>query len=255
MKLSPARKTRLQKALRITRPHKETAEGIVARMELLLDEFHRTPELRGFAPFLHTYLLITKAVVRDKRSFNHPEDLDRLDAHFASLYFRPLERFLFSGRPTRPWAAYYRYCSDPTGSAFVQMLLGINAHINGDLGRTICKTSYRHRADFLRINTILEDEIPRVLKYLAFEQKDPVAMGGLLWKQFIRRQFTKTVVEWRNDAWAGAHAMDKGRLTPSSVCRDTEKISEALIDTFADLYRLRRVTTHLKRLEELRLTI
>ncbi|MFZ2803822.1 MAG: DUF5995 family protein [Patescibacteria group bacterium] len=182
MKLSPKRKARLLQTLRVPRPFTETADHMAARMEVLLEEFHRVPEWGGFTPFLHTYLLITKAVARDRSSFNHPADLDWLDTHFASLYFRPLERFLFSGKLTKPWATYYTYCSQPNGSAFVQMLLGINAHINGDLARTLQMASYTRRADFLRVNHILEGEIPRVMRYLAFQQKDPIAMGGLLWK-------------------------------------------------------------------------
>ncbi|MFZ2803821.1 MAG: hypothetical protein WA001_01215 [Patescibacteria group bacterium] len=53
----------------------------------------------------------------------------------------------------------------------------------------------------------------------------------------------------------GARATEAGRLSQSAINRGTEDIGGALITTFADLWRLRRVTERLKQLEELRLPI
>jgi hypothetical protein len=255
MKLSTPTSDRLRRALYIPDARNETAEGVVARMEILMDEFERTPSCAMLIPFLHTYLLITKAVVRERLHFVYPRELETFDVSFAHHYFRPLEQFLFADKLVAPWSTYYQYCSRPDGSAFVQMLLGINAHINGDLGRTLFETSYRRRKDFLHINTILENEIPRVLRYLAFTHKDAISMGGLVWRQFIKREFTRVVVAWRQDAWSGARAMRTGRATSRQLMRGTEHIAEELIVTFEDLYRLRRVAKRVRDIEGLRLRL
>lgn len=109
--VTPERASVLDSALALARPGKETIYGVLGRMEVLLDYFKQNERHHGLVPFLEVYYLVTKAVaekrVLEEAFFDDFPSMERLDMHFASLYFRPLRRFLATGRPPRPWQRYF----------------------------------------------------------------------------------------------------------------------------------------------------
>ncbi|MDP3741669.1 MAG: DUF5995 family protein, partial [bacterium] len=179
-------KDQLTKILTIKDLQRETIFDIVGRMKVLLEFFKRNPRHKNLVPFLKTYYLITKSVaerrLERKKYFADTTGLDRLDAHFADLYFRPLREYLLRGKMKKPWQTYFKYCERKDGIPFVQMLLGINAHINSDLLTSIVDLKYGNRKDFLTINIILKEEIPDVMKFLVRVDHDLYGLGVLVFR-------------------------------------------------------------------------
>ena len=115
----------------------ETIFDVIGRMEVLLEYFKSKPRHKNLVPFLETYYLITKAVaekqLKHPKFFRDPKSLGKLDVDFANLYFKPLKIYLETGRTVKPWQKYFEYCEQKNGLPFLQMFLGMNAHINADL--------------------------------------------------------------------------------------------------------------------------
>ena len=221
---------------------KENISGVIGRMESLLAYFKQNPEHGGLIPFLETYYLVTKKVVEKRMErddyYTHPNDLERLDVVFASLYFQPLAEYLKTGRSNPPWTGYFSYC-EKGGIPFLSMLLGINAHINADLCATLVSLKYRHEKDYFLINNILNEVIPQIMHFLAFSSHDIFGLGGLIFRKIVERDFRKTVVQWRNHAWANALAISAGNHPDyhEKLNDCTEKTCVRLIETFHELRR------------------
>src|SRR3989344_5488294 len=174
---------------------------VIGRMKVLLEFFKRNQEYKNLTPFLKTYHLITKSVA--ERSLEHDDffknfdSLNHMDVYFANLYFRPLKYYLVNNRMVRPWQTYFKYCQREDGIPFLQMLLGINAHINSDLLISVLVLRYRNKSDFLKINKILKEEISDVMKFLAFVDHDLYGYGALVFRKFVLHEFKNVIVAWR----------------------------------------------------------
>ncbi|MDZ4284992.1 MAG: DUF5995 family protein, partial [Patescibacteria group bacterium] len=246
--------------LTLARPGKETIYGVLGRMEVLLDCFRSNERYQNFVPFLEVYYLMTKAVaekhVMKKHFYKDFASMERLDVHFASLYFKPLRVFLETGRAMRPWQHFFLYCDQENGIPFLQMLLGINAHINADLCRTLAALRYDQREDFFAIDRVLEEVLPEILAYLAFHEHDVFACAGLLFKKFFVDELHAIVVRWRHDAWENSHAfMHVRRPLWAKVHAATEQLGEELINIFEGIRRARRLQTAMPELHTLSVRI
>lgn len=239
----------------------ETIFDVIGRMEVLLEFFIRNPKYHNLVPFLETYYLITKSVaersVEKKNYFIDRRGVEKLDVYFASLYFRPLKEFLLRGKCITPWKSYFEYCKHETGIPFVQMLLGINAHINTDLYASLVRLKYVEKKDYLLINKILAEEIPVIMKFLAFTDRDIYGLGSLIFKKFIRHEFKDVIVHWRGVAWQnyrksrGAGSANRQK----AAAAQTEDIAGKLVDIFHDIGKFKHITIVPSRLHDLTVKI
>lgn len=229
-------KSRLHEVLTIKNQEKEKIVSVIGRMELLLEFFNENKKYHSLIPFLTTYYLVTKAVtakyITHKHYFQKIEDLENLDVYFASLYFTPLLAFLESGVKHKPWETYFSYCTQPHSSPFLQILLGINAHINTDLYASLVHLEFNNQKDYSRINDILGEVLPQVMKFLFVSEHDFFGLGGIIFTRFIQREFHKVIVGWRKDAWANAMQTNakNQRTYYRTIENDTESLASELIN-------------------------
>ena len=188
-------------------------DGVIARMDALAGAL---PAGDGVRAFTEMYLATTREVAAglDRAQFVDREFMDRLDVHFADLFFGALE--LHEADPTRAprcWSALIEAREQPGTSPLQFALAGMNAHIGYDLPRALVTTTIEfggnlddagRRADFLTINEILGTTQPRVkeslLAGLLADLDD--ALGGVddragLW----------AIEQAREMAWGSAHAL------------------------------------------------
>jgi len=113
-----------------------TIEGLLEEMQRLLASL---PPERGTArDFLATYLRTTAAVAAAVRAgaFEDPAWVERWDLVFAGLYLDALEAHLSgTSRPSRPWRLAFD--AAPGLPPVLNVLLGVNAHINYDLPQAL----------------------------------------------------------------------------------------------------------------------
>lgn len=212
----------------------KTIFDVIGKMEILLDYYNKS-KYTNLSPFLETYIFVTKNVAQKnlkKQYYNNPKELEKLDIYFASTYFNPIYSYIELSKYKSPWKKYLKYCERKDSIPFVQMLLGINAHINYDLVKTIINTKYNERKDFIKINNILNEVIPDIMKYLAFEKHDIIAASGIILKRFINDEFHQVIVKWREDAWKNAQKVKKDKKLLTKINAQTEDIARKIIEIF-----------------------
>lgn len=227
---------------------------LIGRMEMLLELFKTNETYHSLIPFTNTYYLVTKKValknLQDQEYYEDYIEMQKLDIYFASLYFKALRAYLIKGELHTPWKVFFEYASHSSGYPFVQMLLGINAHINGDLPLTLLHTKYKFKEDFTKINDILLEVIPDVMGFLAFAEKDIWGMGAVVLSSFAQLEFRNVVVKWRNNAWNNFSVL-KDNNTVGKVLhlhQETERAASGLIDIM-HVHKAINLPNFVKRLE------
>ena len=142
-------------------------DAAVAELDLVLaDARLRQPRLGLFAAM---YRQTTIAVGRgiDAGAFDDGERMGRFITHFAGRYLAAYHALQAGGEPTRSWKVAFA-ATQRTDTVILQhLILGINAHINLDLGIVAAQmapgdTIAGLHADFNRINNVLGNLAPAV---------------------------------------------------------------------------------------------
>ena len=101
--------------------------------------------------------------------FDDDERMERLDVTFANRYLVALDLYEQQAGPTRSWELAFDAVADRRPIILQHLLVGINAHINLDLGIAAAETAPGRelpglRRDFDRINEILASLIRQIQK-------------------------------------------------------------------------------------------
>jgi hypothetical protein len=146
-----------------------TIGDLVAVMQSRLDDV--PPEQQALHEFLDTYLRTTVSVATaiEAGVFDDGEWVERWDLAFAGLYLTALDSYLHGrGRLARPWRLAFE--AAPNLPPLLNVLLGINAHINYDLPQALLAVITdaefsdpsllaRRRRDHERIDAILSGRV------------------------------------------------------------------------------------------------
>lgn len=145
----------------------------MARLDDIIDWSMTNGSTLGYFPAL--YRRVT-AAVRDRidagNFFDDAERMERLDVTFANRYLDAWEQYQSGGAPTGSWAYAFRAANDFWPIVLQHLLLGMNAHINLDLGIAAAQTVVPRELpslqdDFNRINEILAGLVGDVQSRLA----------------------------------------------------------------------------------------
>jgi hypothetical protein len=137
-----------------------TVDDVVRLLTAVVDDARATRHRRGF--FAAVYLQMTHAVERgmDAGAFDDGERMGRFVVRFANRYLEALATFRAGGDPTRAWKAAFQ-CAERRDRLILQhVVMGINAHINLDLGIAASEVVPADqiltlRGDFERINSVI----------------------------------------------------------------------------------------------------
>lgn len=216
---------------------------VVGRMEVIIQELDANPNWQNLVPFTKTYFYVTREVASRstlaKSEFQNFADMEKLDIKFAQLYFTPLRLFLTEGIKLSPWQQYFTAVEQPNPSAFMMVLLGINAHINADLSQALHSAGYSHERDYEYVNQLLEDVIPDMMRFLAWHNHDVIAGTAQLAHKFVIQEFHRIIVNWRTDAWTNYQELRKFKLDSndfdqaiSSLHNQTEELGQDIYELF-----------------------
>ncbi|WP_420128841.1 DUF5995 family protein [Longimicrobium sp.] len=182
-----------------------TIDEVIARLDAAIDRARRENSRLGYFACLYRQVTVrVKEGIASGRFQDGPR-MERLDVIFANRYLAALEAYQAGGRPTHSWRAAFDAAK---GDLLIlqHLLLGINAHINLDLGVAAAQTApgadlagLEH--DFREISALLgellddvQDRIGRVspwmglLDWIGMRHDEVVftfALGGsrdLAWK-------------------------------------------------------------------------
>jgi hypothetical protein len=137
-----------------------TVKDVLAALDEVVDWAVEKESRLGY--FAAMYRTVTAKVAEgiDGGYFDDGPRMERLDVCFANRYLAALAAFDDGGQPTRSWQLAFEAGASARPLILQHLLLGINAHINLDLGIAAATTSPGEdlpglRRDFDRINEIL----------------------------------------------------------------------------------------------------
>ena len=138
----------------------QTINDVVAALDTVVQQSWDNASRLGY--FAALYRRVTGAV-RDgitNGSFQNGPRMEQLDVVFASRYLDALATFQAGGNATRSWMLAFQGCADADLLILQQLMAGMNAHINLDLGISAAQVSPGEqlpqlKADFDEINGVL----------------------------------------------------------------------------------------------------
>lgn len=137
-----------------------TIDEVIEHLDEIVDLARREKSRLGY--FAALYRNVTRNVKKGilAGNFEDAERMERLDVAFANRYLDALDRYRRGETPSRCWRATFRAGEDWHPIILQHLLLGINAHINLDLGVATAQTSPGTqlaglRRDFDSINDVL----------------------------------------------------------------------------------------------------
>lgn len=140
----------------------QSIEQVIERLNEILDNALRQGGRIGY--FTALYERVTTNIRRALLAGNMFEDnarMERLDVIFANRYLQAWDRYSQGQSPRLSWQLAFDLLNDPDPLVIQHLLLGMNAHINLDLGiaaATIAPSPAELSSlwpDFKRINEIL----------------------------------------------------------------------------------------------------
>ena len=141
-----------------------TIDDVIARLDAVLDRCIRERCRLGYFAALYRDVTVQVRAAIVAGEFDDGPRMERLDVTFASRYLDALERFWRGEPPTRSWLVAFRSAYRWRPVVLQHLLLGMNAHINLDLGIAAALTAPGAelpalRADFERITGLLQGMI------------------------------------------------------------------------------------------------
>ncbi|WP_438423634.1 DUF5995 family protein [Aquimarina macrocephali] len=148
-------------------------DEVIEKLESILQWSKEHSSRVGY--FASLYLRVTQTIKSKLGTgyFDNDERLEKLDIHFAARYFEVVEQFQ-NNDPAMPkaWAVAFNAITNNELIIVQHLLLGMNPHINIDLGVAAAETSpgvaiHDLHDDFQKVNNILASIIPTVLSELS----------------------------------------------------------------------------------------
>src|SRR5579871_30722 len=207
----------------------QTIDDVIQALDNILDwAWHEKSRLGYFAAL---YRRVTRSV-RDGIAQNQFENgplMEKLDVVFAGRYLQAFEQFRSGQEPTLSWQVAFRAGRSRSPIVVQQLLAGINAHINLDLGIAAATVAPGEqlaslKTDFDQINAVLAGEVGIVEKEIA--KISPLI--GLLEKFGLKTEtsiINFSLDEARNFAWLHAQKLAgaaPGQLNTMIAALDAE---------------------------------
>ncbi len=163
----------------------QTIQEVIDELALIIENSKKEKSTHGYFALL--YRMVTLRI-RDGIAANEFEDnprMEKLDVLFANRYLDAYHIERAGKKPSKSWQVAFEKTKKNDGLILQHLLLGINAHINLDLGiaaaETVGTASLEpSRNDFYKINTILSELVDDVQDRIGkvsplFKLFDPLA--------------------------------------------------------------------------------
>ena len=151
----------------------ETIDDVIRELTDIIEQSKATAHRMGY--FAALYRKVTVAVKEKLGTgyFDDDDRLEKLDVIFAGRYLTAVEQYQTQEHPTQSWQFAFDVTTQYWPIVLQHLLLGINAHINLDLGIASAETAESSaalqdlRRDFDKINALLATLVGEVKEELA----------------------------------------------------------------------------------------
>ena len=188
-----------------------TIDQVLTALDGIIQQSRADASRLGY--FCALYRRVTQAVKDNLNAgkFRNGPLIEKLDVVFANRYLDAFALFQNGQQPTASWAVAFQLATDPLPLILQQLLVGINAHINLDLGIATAAVAPGNQlsgiqTDFNQINAVLASLVATVQQELA--EVSPAI--GLLEELGLRTE--TTIINFsldnaRAQAWATAQTL------------------------------------------------
>ncbi|MGI9180215.1 MAG: DUF5995 family protein [Longimicrobiaceae bacterium] len=156
----------------------KTIDQVIEQLDQVIDRARREKSRLGYFACLYRSVTVTVKEGIEGGRFEDGPRMERLDVTFANLYLEALEAFRRGARAPRSWTIAFEKANSWRPLILQHLLLGMNAHINFDLGVAAARTAPGAalpslKKDFDEINALLgemlevvQDMITRVSPWM-----------------------------------------------------------------------------------------
>ena len=187
-----------------------TIDEVIASTEKIITDSIKAESRAGY--FATLYLKVTNSVKEGiaKGQFQNGPRMEQLDVIFANRYLQAYYQWQNKQQPTASWALAFQETEKSSVLILEQLLLGMSAHINLDLGIATVETQTNNKApledihtDFDTMNTIIASLTYEVLAEL--DKVSPLlSFLGLHAGNTDSVLIQFSIVEARDGAWCFA---------------------------------------------------
>jgi hypothetical protein len=147
---------------------------------------------------------------------------------FADRYFKWLDASENGGSLPLAWSGTINYGNTGKSSVLEDLYLGMNAHINYDLGQIVYETrSQNYKDDFDRINDVLSEQMGPITSDIAARYDNSINSTVL---ELVSPVVLQLIMGWREVAWTNGILLIASPLTRPLIIQtmDTEAVAQSL---------------------------
>ncbi|MBK8987187.1 MAG: hypothetical protein IPM39_14090 [Chloroflexi bacterium] len=137
-----------------------TIDDVIHDLSSIIDASWQQNSRLGFFPAMYRKVTVRIKEGVENGRFQNPPLMEHLDVVFANRYIEAYWQYRQGQQPTRAWAYTFDRAQDPHPSVLHHLLLGMNAHINLDLGIAAAQVCHdcpldNLQSDFFAVNQVL----------------------------------------------------------------------------------------------------
>ena len=145
----------------------KTIDEVISALETIIQESIKDNSALGLFPALYKQVTVKVKEGIAKGDFENGPRMEKLDVVFASRYLAAYNAYQKGEEATKAWELAFKAAKDNHLILLQHLLIGMNAHINLDLGIAAAEIAYGDEIeslhhDFDQINLILNNLIEKV---------------------------------------------------------------------------------------------
>lgn len=185
-----------------------TINDVIQRMDIIIADCIQNSSRLGYFAILYKEVTIGVKNAIANKFFDDGARMEHLDVVFANRYLHAYNQFSIQQQTTRSWQSTFECAILGNLTILQHLLLGMNAHINLDLGIAAAAISNPQNInslhnDFQKINLVItaiyKNMLPR-LKKVSW----PIVMLGDINPSLTNNVINFSIEKARNQAWANA---------------------------------------------------
>ncbi len=208
----------------------QTIDEVLAQLDQIIFNARRDRDRLGF--FATLYRNVTLKVKEGIAAgfFEDGPRMERLDVTFANRYLAALDSFRHGAQPSKCWRVSFEAAATWPPIILQHLLLGMNAHINFDLGIAAQEVAPGAQLpalehDFNQINNILggmvvkvRSDVEAVSPWIKFlDQIDPAGQGEFIKFSLDKARQSAWLVATMINSWPPEHLPRKLRILDDGV--------------------------------------
>jgi hypothetical protein len=207
----------------------KTLGEVITCLDTIIRDCSQRSSRMGYFACLYRKMTVAIKDGIDKGLFEDAARMEKLDVFFANRYLEAYTQFISGQKPTASWQTAFDAAASDQLTVLQHLLLGINAHINLDLGIAAAKVSTPETIaqlanDFNKVNEVIGSlfgDVQTSLTKIAF----PMYFIKKLNPQKTTAVLNFSISKARQTAWANALLLSEiGEAGEQQVIATTDKI-------------------------------